>query len=109
MAGSATGEPGKGLSAREYCFELGGAFCRPETNLATSPRRRAQSRRFTRTWECSATIAPSRRSCCGSSTRGFVNEHTLDSLSSDGKRLDFVTVGIENIPPGMAPERNLTK
>jgi hypothetical protein len=31
---------------------------------------------------------------------GFVNEYTLDSLSSDGKRLDFVTVRIENIPPG---------
>lgn len=31
---------------------------------------------------------------------GFVNEYTLDAMSSDGKRLDFVTVRIENIPPG---------
>ena len=31
---------------------------------------------------------------------GFVNQYVLDSLSSDGKVLVFVTESIENIPPG---------
>ena len=31
---------------------------------------------------------------------GFVNEYTLDSISADGKSLEFTTVRIENIAPG---------
>ena len=31
---------------------------------------------------------------------GFVNEYVLESVGSDGKVLEFVTVRIENIPPG---------
>jgi hypothetical protein len=31
---------------------------------------------------------------------GFVNEYTLDSVSADGKSLEFVSVRIENIAPG---------
>ena len=31
---------------------------------------------------------------------GFVNERTLDSVSADGKSLEFTTVRIENIAPG---------
>ena len=31
---------------------------------------------------------------------GFVNEYTLDSVSPDGKALEFTTVRIENIAPG---------
>jgi hypothetical protein len=30
---------------------------------------------------------------------GFVNEYTLDSVSADGKLLEFTTVRIENIAP----------
>lgn len=31
---------------------------------------------------------------------GFVNEYVSESVSADGKVLEFVTVRIENIPPG---------
>ena len=31
---------------------------------------------------------------------GFVNEYTLESVSADGKVLEFITVRIENIAPG---------
>ena len=31
---------------------------------------------------------------------GFVNEYTLDSVSADGKLLEFTTVRIENVAPG---------
>jgi hypothetical protein len=31
---------------------------------------------------------------------GFVNEYTLDSVSPDGKALEFITVRIENIAQG---------
>jgi hypothetical protein len=31
---------------------------------------------------------------------GFVNEYTLDSISADGKWLEFTTVRIENFAPG---------
>lgn len=33
---------------------------------------------------------------------GFVNEYTLDSVSENGKVLEFVAVRIENIPPLLA-------
>jgi hypothetical protein len=31
---------------------------------------------------------------------GFVNEYTLESISPDGKSLEFTAVRIENIAPG---------
>jgi hypothetical protein len=33
-------------------------------------------------------------------SEGFVHEYTLDSVSADGKSLEFLSVRIENIPPG---------
>ena len=32
-------------------------------------------------------------------SEGFVHEYTLDSISADGKSLEFSSVRIENIPP----------
>jgi len=31
---------------------------------------------------------------------GFVNEYTLEAICDDGRELEFVTIRIENIPPG---------
>ena len=33
-------------------------------------------------------------------SEGFVNEYRLESASADGRALEFVTVRIENLPPG---------
>lgn len=65
--GPATGEPGKGISAREYRFDLGGRFLSARNKSTYEPKTPTAKRRFTRTSECLATIARSRRSCCVSS------------------------------------------
>ena len=38
---------------------------------------------------------------------GFVNEYTLDSVSTDGKSLQFMTVRIENIAAGWRAKESL--
>jgi hypothetical protein len=99
--GPATGQSGKGISYREYSFVLGGRFLSATNHARYEPK--------------SAGVKPEVHTELGMFSydralkkvvlrqfhgEGFVNEYTLDSVSEDGRRLDFVTVRIENIAPG---------
>ena len=39
-------------------------------------------------------------------SEGFVNEHTLDSVSADAKSLEFVTVRVENLAAGWRAKKS---
>lgn len=99
--GPAKGEPGKGVSSREYRFEWDGRFLSGRNRSVWDPKSpgdkpevhedrsmysydRAQKKIVLRQFHI----------------EGFVNEYTLDSVSLDGKSLEFTTVRIENIAPG---------
>jgi hypothetical protein len=99
--GKATGEPGKGVSTREYRFDLNGRFLSARNKSVYAPK--------------SAEAKPEVHEDFGMYSydralkkvvlrqfhgEGFVNEYTLDSISGDGKSLEFTTVRIENIAPG---------
>jgi hypothetical protein len=99
--GTARGEPGKGVSSREYRFELNGRFLSARNKSVYEPKSPAEKPEV---HEDLAMFSYDRalkkvvlRQFHG---EGFVNEYTLDSVSSDGKLLEFVTVRIENIAPG---------
>ena len=93
--GPTTGKPGKGITSREYRFEMNGKFLSERNKVV---------------WEKAALHEDF--SYLSYDTRlkkivwrqfhseGFVHEYTLDSVSADGKSLEFSSVRIENIPSG---------
>ncbi|MBI2688184.1 MAG: hypothetical protein HYX27_17915 [Acidobacteria bacterium] len=99
--GPASGQPGKGVSSREYRFDLNGRFLVCRNKSVYEPRKpgakgevhedlglfsydRMQKKFVLRQFH----------------GEGFVNEYTLTTASEDGKSLEFVTTNIENIPGG---------
>jgi hypothetical protein len=99
--GDATGQPGKGVSTREYRFELNGRFLSARNKSVYEPKSPAAK---SETHEDFAMFSYDRalkkivlRQFHG---EGFVNEYTLESAAADGKTLEFITARIENIPSG---------
>ena len=99
--GKATGEPGKGRSKREYRLDLKCRFLSARNTSVYEPK--------------TATSKPEVHEDFGMYSydralkkivlrqfhgEGFVNEYTLDSVSPDGKSMEFTTVRMENIPAG---------
>lgn len=105
--GPVSGKPGKGFSSREYRFELNGHFLSQRDKTvyeATSPAAKPvlhedlgfigydnNLKKFV--WR-------------QFHNEGFVNEYTLDSVSADGKSMEFVTTHIENLAPGWRAQKS---
>lgn len=105
--GQISGQPGKQFSSREYRFELNGKFLSQrdksvyEPDVPTAkPRTREDFGFF------SYDTFQKKIVWRQFHTEGFVNEYTLDSVSPDGKSLEFVTVRIENLPPGWRAKKS---
>ena len=99
--GIATGEPGKGVSKREYRFDLNGRFLSARNKSVYEPKTAdAKPEAHEDFGMFSYDRALKKIVLRQFHTEGFVNEYTLDSVSPDGKTLEFTTVRIENIAPG---------
>jgi hypothetical protein len=97
--GTVTGKPGKQFSSREYRFELNAKFLSQRDKSVYEPKpgaARGETREdfgfFSYDKDLKKIVWRQFHS------EGFVNEYTLDSVSADGKRLEFVTTRIENLP-----------
>jgi len=97
--GPTSGKPGKGTTAREYQFELNGHFLsqrdksvyQPETP-AGKPLVHEDFGMFSYDTSLKKILWRQYHS------EGMVNEYTLESVSPDGKSLEFVTTQIQNLP-----------
>ena len=99
--GASTGEPGKGVSTREYRFDLGGRFLSARNKSVWEPKTPGGKPEVHEdSGMYSYDKALKKIVLRQFHVEGFVNEYTLDSLSADGKSLVFTTVRIENIPAG---------
>lgn len=99
--GTASGKPGKGVSTREYRFDLGGRFLVARNRSVYEPTpERPESETHEDLGIFSYDRALKKLVLRQFHLEGFVNEYVLDALSPDGKTLHFVTVRIENIPAG---------
>lgn len=99
--GTATGQPGKGTSSREYRFELNGRFLSARNRSIYEPKATdAKPEVHEDLGMFSYDRGLKKVVLRQFHVEGFVNEYTLDSISADGKMLEFVTVRIENIPAG---------
>ncbi len=105
--GSVTGKPGKQFTSREYQFVSNGAFLWQHDHSVYEP--------------TSPDAAPKVREDFGYfsydkfvkkivwrqfHSEGLVNEYRLESVNADGKSFEFVTVRIENLPPGWRAKKS---
>ena len=99
--GKATGEPGKGVSSREYRFDLNGSFLSARNRSIYEPKAAgAKPEVHEDLGMFSYDKALKKIVLRQFHGEGFVNEYTLDGVGADGKSLEFITVRIENIAPG---------
>ena len=99
--GKANGEPGKGVSSREYRFDLNGRFLSARNRSVYEPKSAGDKPEVHEDFGMySYDPALEKVLLRQFHGEGFVNEYTLDSISADGKSLEFMTVRIENIAPG---------
>lgn len=99
--GQATGEPGKGISSREYRFEFNGRFLLARNKSVYEPKSPGAKPEVHEdvSWY-SYDRALKKIVLRQFHVEGFVNEYTLDSVGAEGKSVEFTTVRIENIPAG---------
>ena len=99
--GNATGEPGKGVSKREYKFDLNGRFLSARNRSVYEPKTADAKPEIHEDFGMYSYDRALKKIVLRQfHGEGFVNEYTLDSVSQDGKSFEFTTVRIENIAPG---------
>lgn len=98
--GQAEGEPGKGVSTREYRFEMGGRFLFSRNRSVWAPKKEGEKGEIHEDLGIFSFDRAAKRIVLRQfHVEGFVNEYLLESPAA-GKPLEFVTTRIENIPAG---------
>lgn len=99
--GPASGEPGKGVSSREFRFDLNGRFLSVRNKSVWEPKSPGDKLEVHEDFGMYSYDKALKKVVLRQfHVEGFVNEYTLDSVSGDGKVIEFTTVRIENIAPG---------
>ena len=101
--GSTSGKPGKGTTTREYRFELNGHFLYQHDNsVYQSADPAAKPLAHEDLGYLSYDTGAKKIVWRQFHSEGLVNEYILESVSGDGKSLEFDTTHIENFPGGRA-------
>ncbi len=99
--GQASGQPGKGVSTREYRWDLNGKFIAVSNKSTYEPKAPGEKPEVHEDFGMFSYDRALKKVVLRQfHVEGFVNEYTLDSVSQDGGSLEFVSVRIENIQPG---------
>jgi len=97
--GETSGKPGKGTTAREYQFRMNGKFLFQRDKSVYQPTDPAGKPLAHEDFGVFSYDTDSKKILWRQfHSEGFVNEYALDSVSADGKTLEFVTTHIENLP-----------
>jgi hypothetical protein len=104
--GPTAGKPGKGTTSREYRFELNGRFLSQSDKSVYQPDDPAAKPLVHEDFGVFSYDKNLKKVIWRQfHSEGMVNEYTLDSVSADGKSLEFVTTKIENLPPGFRAKK----
>ncbi|HME05737.1 MAG TPA: heme-binding beta-barrel domain-containing protein [Bryobacteraceae bacterium] len=99
--GPTSGKPGKGSTFREFQFVLNGRFLSQRDTSMYQPEDPAAKQVIHEDFGFFSYDTGAQKIVWRQfHSEGMVNEYTLDSVSADGKSLEFVTTKIENLPPG---------
>ena len=97
--GETSGKPGKGTTAREYQFRLSGKFLFQRDRSMYQPSDPTGKPLAHEDFGVFSYDTDQKKIVWRQfHSEGFVNEYALDSVSEDGKSLEFVTTRIENLP-----------
>jgi hypothetical protein len=99
--GKASGEPGNGVSNREYRFDLNGRFLTARNRSVYEAKTPGAEREVHEDFGIFSYDKALKKVVLRQfHTEGFVNEYRLESQGADGRSFEFVTVRIENLPAG---------
>ena len=99
--GEGEGRPGVSKAEREYQFVLQDKFLEVRNKSVYEPQESNPKGEVHEDWGLFSYDAGRKKFVLRQfHVEGFVNQYVLDSLSSDGKTLIFITESIENIPSG---------
>ena len=97
--GPTSGKPGKGSTSREFRFEMNGRFLSQRDHSEYQPADPAAKPFVHEDFGFFSYDRDLKKVVWRQfHSEGLVNEYTLESVSADGKSLEFVTTHIENLP-----------
>jgi hypothetical protein len=97
--GPTSGKPGKGTTSREFRFEMNGHFLSQRDKSVYQPADPAAKPLLHEDFGFFSYDTNLKKIAWRQfHSEGLVNEYTLESVSADGKSLEFVTTRIENLP-----------
>ena len=97
--GTSSGKPGNGSTSREYLFEMNGKFMFQRDKSVYQPADGSAKPLVHEDFGIFSYDTDLKKIVWRQfHSEGMVNEYTLDSVSVDGKSLEFVTTRIENLP-----------
>jgi len=97
--GDTSGKPGNGTTSREYRFEMNGKFMFQRDKSVYQPADASAKPLVHEDFGIFSYDTDLKKIVWRQfHIEGMVNEYTLDSVSADGKSLEFVTTRIENLP-----------
>jgi hypothetical protein len=97
--GSSSGKPGNGSTSRDFRFELNGKFLFQRDKSTYQPQDPAAKPLVHEDFGIFSYDTDLKKIVWRQfHSEGLVNEYVLDSVSADGKSLEFVTTRIENLP-----------
>jgi hypothetical protein len=104
--GETSGKPGKGKTERDYRFEMNGKFLFQRDSSVYQPSDPAGKPLAHEDFGVFSYDTSLKKIIWRQfHSEGFVNEYALESVSEDGKTLEFVTTHIENLPGARAKKQ----
>lgn len=104
--GTTAGKPGHGTTSREYRFELEGRFLTQRDKSVYQPADPAAKPLVHEDFGVFSYDSNLKKIVWRQfHNEGMVNEYTLESVSADGKSLEFATTRIENLPAGFRAKK----
>jgi hypothetical protein len=105
--GSITGKPGKQFSSREYQFVLRDTFLSQRDHSVYEAKSPDEMPKIREDFGYFSYYTFLKKMVWRQfHSEGFVNEYRLESVSTDGKFLEFITVRIENLAPGWRAKKS---
>ena len=99
--GMGKGQSGEATVEREYQFVLNGKFLQAKNKSVYKPQEKNPKGEVHEHWDLFSYDRQRQTFVLRQfHLEGFVSQYALDSLSTDGKSLIFITESIENIPSG---------
>ena len=101
--GPSSGKPGTGTTSRDYRFQMNGKFLFQRDVSTYQPKDPAAKPLIHEDFGIFSYDTDLKKVVWRQfHSEGLVNEYVLDSVSADGKSLEFVTTRIENLPGSRA-------